>query len=99
MYGSVVKKYRSSNDIIYAILQAVERKATKTRIMYSAYISYEQINDYLGFLMERKLLNYDKLTHIYSLTEKGLKLLHLLDNVDRLMQVENDSDVERKEQF
>jgi predicted transcriptional regulator len=93
MYSSVVRKYRSSNDIIYAILQAAERKTTKTRIMYSAYVSYGQISNYLNFLMEKRMLYYNELTHIYSLTEKGLNLLHLLDNVDRLMEVETDSDV------
>jgi len=46
-------KYRSRTDIIAMILQAVINGATKTRIMYGAYLSYAQVKEYLSFMIGR----------------------------------------------
>jgi predicted transcriptional regulator len=47
-------KYRSRTDIIAMILQAAMPGATKTRLMYSAFLSYAQIQEYVQFLTERE---------------------------------------------
>jgi len=58
--------------------------AGKTEIMYSANMSYYQLQKYLRFLLERGFI--DRLiaenSHFnYRLTEKGDKLLKSIDNV------------------
>ncbi|MGH9919255.1 MAG: winged helix-turn-helix domain-containing protein, partial [Nitrososphaerales archaeon] len=60
-------KYRSRTDIIAMILQAATGGATKTRIMYSAYLSYAQVKEYLSFLTERNLIWYEQGSSLYKL--------------------------------
>ena len=61
-------KYRSRTDIIAMILQAAINGATKTRIMYGAYLSYAQVKEYLSFLIEKDLIRYEEGSAIYKLT-------------------------------
>ena len=56
-------KYRSRIDIISVILDAVNGGTdglTKTKIMYQAYLSHEQIKEYLRLLTDNDLLRYDR---------------------------------------
>lgn len=80
-------RYRCRVEIIRAILKAAESSATKTGLMNDAYISFSQSHEYLDPLIDRKLLRYDELTHVYELTEKGVHLLHLMDSLDSLIDV------------
>ena len=59
-------------------------EAGKTEIMYSANMSYFQLQKYLQFLTEKELI--DKVTVgnpkiTYRITEKGLRLLESIDNI------------------
>lgn len=78
-------KYRSRTDIIAMILRASVNGATKTRIMYGAYLSYAQVKEYLSFLMERNLMMYEEGTGLYKLTENGMKLLHTYEGISDLI--------------
>lgn len=82
-------KYRSRTDIIAMILQASMNGATKTRLMYSAYLSYAQIQEYLQYLMERRLINFEEGTHAYSLTEQGLRFLRVYDEISEIVSLKN----------
>ncbi len=42
-------KYRSRTEIVNSILNAANGGATKTKIMYNAFLSYNQLKDYLLF--------------------------------------------------
>ena len=55
----------------------------KTKTMYTALISYEQIKQYLSPLTESDLLQYDKTTHTFNITEKGIKFLNIRDQIDQ----------------
>ncbi len=66
-------KYRSRTEIVSIILEIVSHGATKTKIMYDAYLSYTQLTDYLSFLTENKLIKRQEGAEIYRLTEKGHK--------------------------
>ena len=74
-------KYRSRTDIIAMILQAVINGATKTRIMYSAYLSYAQVKEYLSFMIEKDLIRYEEGSGVYKLTQKGVQLLHVYEDI------------------
>ncbi len=78
-------KYRSRTDIIAMILQASTAGATKTRIMYSAYLSYAQVKEYLSFLIERNLIVYEEGTQLYKLTERGLQLLRAYEGISDMI--------------
>ena len=69
-------KYRSRNNIIRDILDAASGgSATRTKIMYKAYLSYGQLEEYLSVLTDNGLLSYDAHTQTFNTAEKGLRLL------------------------
>jgi len=73
---------RSSIEIIADMLRLGE--AGKTEIMYSVNMSYFQLQKYLNFLLERKLIDKVKLGNpsvTYRVTEKGLRLLRSIDAI------------------
>jgi predicted transcriptional regulator len=82
-------KYRSRTDIIAMILQAAMKGATKTRLMYSAYLSYAQVQEYLRYLVERKLVSLEETTHAYTLTEQGLHFLKVYDEISEIVSMKN----------
>jgi predicted transcriptional regulator len=74
-------KYRSRADIIATILQGTAGGATRTRLMYKAYLSYTQVKEYVEFLQARALITSPDETQTLHLTEKGLNLLHLYNEI------------------
>ena len=72
-------KYRNRTEIIASVLEATKGgSASKTRIMFNAYLSYEQLNEYLNEVLEKELLAYDFHTQTYNITPKGSKFLELV---------------------
>jgi len=45
--------------------------------MFNAYLSYEQLNEYLSELLGKELLAYDFHTRTNNITPKGWKFLEL----------------------
>ncbi len=82
-------KYRSRTDIIAMILQASMNGATKTRLMYSAYLSYAQVQEYLHYLTERRLVSFEERMHTYTLTEQGLHFLRVYDEINQLVSLKD----------
>jgi predicted transcriptional regulator len=82
-------KYRSRTDIAAVILESARTGATKTRIMYKAYLSYALVNQYLNFVQENGLIKYEKMTKQYRITEKGIKFLHSYDQMVDLLSSKN----------
>jgi predicted transcriptional regulator len=74
-------KYRSRSEIMAQIVRAAEGGATKTQIMYKAYLSYDQVKEYLQFMLEKGLLLLDPLNQRYNLTQKSLEFLALQDRI------------------
>ena len=79
-------KYRSRTEIVAMILDAANGGATKTKIMYKAFLSYAQLREYLSVLIENNLLEYLEGKHSYKTTEKGLNLLRMHNEIGELLQ-------------
>ena len=79
-------KYRSRTEIVSMILEAANGGATKTKIMYKAFLSYAQLREYLSVLIENKLLEYLEGSQNYKTTEKGLNLLRMHNEMGELLQ-------------
>jgi predicted transcriptional regulator len=79
-------KYRSRTEIVSMILDAANGGATKTKIMYKAFLSYAQLREYLSVLIENNLLEYLEGRHSYKTTEKGLSLLRMHNEIGELLQ-------------
>jgi predicted transcriptional regulator len=79
-------KYRSRTEIVSMILDAANGGATKTRIMYKAFLSYAQLREYLSILIENNLIEYLEGVQAYKTTEKGLNLLKMHNEIGELLQ-------------
>ena len=79
-------KYRSRTEIVSMILEAANGGATKTRIMYKAFLSYAQLKEYLSVLIENNLLEYLEGSQTYKTNEKGLTLLKMHNEIGELLQ-------------
>jgi predicted transcriptional regulator len=75
-------KYRSKSDMIGLILEAANGGATKTKIMYSAFLSFEQLKQYLAYLLERGLIEHEEITQRFRTTEKGMRVLKLQNQIN-----------------
>jgi predicted transcriptional regulator len=80
-------KYRSRTDIVALILEAANGGATKTKIMYKAFLSYAQLKEYLTVLLEKDVLEYEDETQLFRTTEKGLRLLQMYNQFDEMMSI------------
>jgi len=47
---------RSKDEITALILQAANKGATKTEIMYEAFLTYDKLSEYCGVLLESALI-------------------------------------------
>jgi predicted transcriptional regulator len=66
---------RSRTEIVGNILDAANGGASKTKIMYTAFLSYNQLKEYLSVLIENNLIEYRDGTQTFKTTEKGLFFL------------------------
>jgi UDP-N-acetyl-D-mannosaminuronic acid dehydrogenase len=67
---------RNTDQTITSILCAAVDGITKTKIMYKAFITYDQLNDYLSLLLEKGLIEYTEGERLYRTTSKGVDFLH-----------------------
>ena|ERR1044071_9226614 len=77
-------KYRSRTDIVSQMLEAANGGATKTKIMYKAYLSYAQLKEYLSAMMENGLIEYVEGERVFRTTAKGLKFMSVYNQIDSL---------------
>ena len=89
-------KYRSRSEIASYILEAANGGATKTRIMYKAFLSYAQLKEYLSMLEANGLLRYERETQRMITTSKGLKFLQLNNQMDQLAYGEREQEIETR---
>jgi predicted transcriptional regulator len=78
-------KYRSRTEIVAMILDAANGGATKTKIMYKAFLSYAQLREYLSVLIENNLIEYIEGSQKYKTTEKGLNFLKMHNEIGELL--------------
>jgi predicted transcriptional regulator len=78
-------KYRSRTEIASRILESATGGATKTKIMYKAFLSYAQLKEYLTVLEDNGLLAYDKGELVYRTTQKGLHFLDITNSLQGMM--------------
>ena len=83
-----VSRRRSNIEIIADMLRVGESGAGKTEIMYSANMSYSQIQKYLDYLINQGFINkvnMDNTMVAYQVTESGLKLLKAIDTLMEML--------------
>ena len=84
----MVTSRRSSIDISGGILRLGE--VNKTRVMYQVNMSHTQLNYYLGFLLDKGLLEERRSGNgrlLYGPTPDGLALLDHIERVQNVVDV------------
>jgi predicted transcriptional regulator len=88
---SPVSKRRSNIQIIRDMLKVGENGAGKTEIMYSANMSYTQIQKYLSFLVNHGFIDRLEVGNpvvTYQVTDSGRRLLKSIDTVLQVLELE-----------
>ena len=70
------------------MLRIGENGAGKTEIMYSANMSYHQIQKYLDYLVNQGFINkvnMDNSLVAYQVTDSGMKLLKVIDTLMEML--------------
>ena len=76
---------RSRTEIVGNILDAANGGISKTKIMYSAFLSYGQLKEYLSILIENNLIEYVDGDNKFKTTEKGLNFLKMHNQIEELL--------------
>jgi predicted transcriptional regulator len=87
-----MNRRRSNIEIIADMLKVGENGAGKTEIMYSANMSYAQIQKYLGFLLSHGFINRLEVGNpvvTYQVTDKGGELLKNIDSIMEVLEFRN----------
>ena len=78
---------RSRTEIVAMILDAANKGGeTKTKIMYFAFLSYNQLNEYLSILLENNLIEYLDGARRFKTTTKGLFFLKMHNELAELLE-------------
>jgi predicted transcriptional regulator len=77
-------KNRGRQDINAMILEAAVAAENKTRIMYKAYLSHNQLCTHLTELQDNGLLEYRLGEQTYITTQKGRKYLEIYNTMNEL---------------
>jgi predicted transcriptional regulator len=91
-----ISRRRSNIEIIADMLRVGETGAGKTEIMYSANLSYSQIQKYLDYLVNQGFVNRVKMDNTmvaYQVTDSGLKLLKAIDSLMEMLGPNRDENI------
>ena len=79
-------KYRSNIEVMAQILQVANGgNASKTKILYQALLSSNQLKEHLVRLTEKDLLRYDGNTRTFKTTERGLRFLQIYCHIENMI--------------
>jgi predicted transcriptional regulator len=92
------KAYRGRQQIIAKMLDIINagdaKDATRTSIMYKAFLSHAQLKEYLSFLLENGLIDeisqpikshdgHEKF--VYKITERGIRLMQISKEIENIV--------------
>jgi predicted transcriptional regulator len=88
--NSAVQKVWERRDrlhIMAEIIEATKESQLKTRIMYSANLSFSQVNEYLSFLTEKGFLrvHVENGKKLYEATAKGNRYIENYREMSNLL--------------
>ena len=78
-------KYRSRTELASNILEAANGGATKTKIMYKAFLSYAQLKEYLAMLTQNGLVAHDVEGENAWTTSNGIKFIESTRELNGLL--------------
>ena len=80
-------KHRSCTDIAADVIKAAIGGATKTRILYAAGLSTNNLTKYVSLLVGSGLLELEPVNRRYSPTEKGATFLQIYEETVTMAEI------------
>ena len=94
----MVKKYRSSVEIIYDIISAAKSSINKTHLMYDSNLSFKQLRQYPNLLLQQGLIEErfeeEEETKVYYISPKGLEYQTLVERLQAIVGITPDDEKE-----
>jgi predicted transcriptional regulator len=89
---------RSKTEIISLILETAANGdgAKKTKIMYEAFLSSNQMKEYLPALTESDLLRYDFVSRTFMITKRGLRFLEIYNQMSDFLKTHTNTQIRRR---
>ena len=87
-------KHRTQEEITALILEVIANSSngtTQTIIMYKAYLTFAQLKRFLSSLLEKGIIDYQKEDQLYTITEKGIHLLQVYNQLIQLQTSNNNN--------
>ena len=85
-------KNRDRMEIFSRILQAANGRsgngATRTKIMYGAFLTHTQLKQHLPVLADNGMVQYESLSQTFKTTEKGLMFLKTYSEMNQMIKVQ-----------
>src|ERR1700737_3575130 len=78
-------KHRSSTEIMDLMLRSIGSGSSKTRIMYAAYLSYDQLKEYLRILEDKEMIGLDERSGLYFLKPNGWRYIKVYAEIRELL--------------
>lgn len=91
-------KNRSRIEIMGQILEAANGCSSMSQIMYKTFLSHTQIKGYLKTLIDNGFLSYDFNSQTYKITEKGMRLLQLYNQIDEMIHLSQQQQQQQQRQ-
>jgi predicted transcriptional regulator len=66
---------------------AEDEEASKTKLMYGGFISYEQMKSYLPFIIRKGLLSLNTENGLYALTPQGKRFLKVYGELEQMSSI------------
>lgn len=81
--------YRSREEIFASILRTAGSGAaiTRSKIMFSSYLTYSQVVEYTKMLIQRGLLEYDAINRTFKTTPSGFTFIQLHNEISQMIKI------------
>jgi predicted transcriptional regulator len=85
-------RYRSPEEIFASILNAAGsgRQMTLTKLVFNCYITHSKAIECSATLVEKGLLEFDRLDKVFRTTNKGFKFLELYNKMNEVFNSEKE---------
>ena len=81
-----MKHHRSRFEIIACILEITNgNRVRQTEILYKTYLSHNLLKEYLILLLQTGLIEYIQGERSFRTTEKGMRFLHMFNQMGQLI--------------
>ncbi len=81
--------YRTREEIFASILDIAGSGAgiTRSKIMFSSYLTYAQVVEYSKILIQRGLLEYDPINRTYKTSPSGFTYIQLQNELNQMIKI------------